>query len=154
MSENKIQDPESALILRCDNVLVSSRGLTEAEGKRVILFVPFDEVDHIILKFGRAEHSPIISLGLGGVLSAIGIYGLIAIISKPAGLRYDLGMIAFGAIGGALIFDALKKRYFLEVHKRKGLCRLIFSRSAKLNEIQGFCDEVRTAYKFKISSEI
>src|SRR5258706_12900021 len=116
--------------LKYDNLVVSSRGLAGTDGKKIVLFVPPAEVDHIILKFGRADHRPIASLSIGIVFSLIGFYGLIELFLAPRGLRYEMGMVFFGVVGGSIIFDSLKKRYFLEVHKSNDVCRLIFSKKA------------------------
>ena len=145
---------QSPPVLKCKNIVVSPRGLAEADGKKVILFVPASEVDHIVLKHGRAEHRPIVSLVIGIVFGLIGVWGLGELILAPRGLRYELGMIFFGFIGGSIIFDALKERHFLEVHKTKGDCRLVFSKATPLKDIQDFCEKVRATYKYKITEEI
>jgi hypothetical protein len=50
--------PEEIPILKYDNLLVSSRGITETDGSKVILFVPSAEIESIEVKFGRSDHSP------------------------------------------------------------------------------------------------
>jgi hypothetical protein len=94
------------------------------------------------------------SLSIGIVFSLIGFYGLIELFLAPRGLRYEMGMVFFGVVGGSIIFDSLKKRYFLEVHKSNDVCRLVFSKKAQLNDIQNFCNKVRTTYQFKIEENI
>ena len=137
-------------VLRCNNIIISSQGFTEADGDVRVLFVPAAQIDHCILKFGRADHRPVISLALGIILSIVGILGLFFLILTPRGLRYELGMIAIGLVGGSLVFDAVKKRFFLEVHHKKGISRLFFSKKAKLSDIQGFCQKVSTVYSYRI----
>jgi hypothetical protein len=149
-----MQAEQSLPVLKCKNIIASPRGLAEADGKKVILFVPGAEIDHVILKYGRAEHRPIVSLTIGVIFALVGIFGLVELILAPRGLRYELGMMFFGFIGGSIIFDALKERHFLEVHKIKGNCRLVFSKATPLNDIQGFCEKVRATYKYKITKEI
>ncbi len=139
--------------MRYDNILVSSRGITEVHGKKLVLFVPAAEIDHIILKFGRSEHRPIVSLSIGIVLMLIEIYGLVYLILAPAGFRYEVGMILFGVMGGSVVFDALKKRYFLEIYKTKGMCRLVFSKNARLMDIQDFFGKIRAAYQHQITED-
>ena len=138
-------------VLKCHNIVVSLRGLAEGDGKKAMLFVPFAEVDRIVLKFGNPEHRPIISLLIGGVLALVGLAGLVELIIAPRGLRYESGMVFFGLIGGSLVFDATKQRYFLEIHKTKGTARLVFSRQASRQEVQDFCAKVRGAYKYNIT---
>ena len=150
----KMQTTDATPILKCRNVVVSQRGLAEGDGRKAIVFVPSGEVKRIVLKYGNPEHRPIVSLVIGGFLGLLGLAGIVELFLAPRGLRYELGMIFFGLIGGSLIFDATKKRYFLEVHKTKGDCRLIFSGQASRQEVQDFCEKVRNAYKYDISESL
>ncbi|MDD5140488.1 MAG: zinc ribbon domain-containing protein [Verrucomicrobiales bacterium] len=161
--EQKQQEPSSSArdsgapfseakpVLKYDNILVSSRGIAEVHAKRVMIFVPTPEINRVTLKFGRSDHYPILTLSIGIALALVGIFGLTELFEAPRGFRYELGMIAFGLIGGSMIFDTLKKRYFFEVHKRKGVCRLVLSKNAQEKDIQDFCDKVRLTYKHEIT---
>jgi hypothetical protein len=62
-------------------------------------------------------------------------------------------MMLLGAIGASLIFDTLKERYFLEVKKKNGAGRLIFSKKAQKDAIEKFCGEVKTVYKVDIAND-
>jgi hypothetical protein len=152
--ESKMQTQETTSVLKCKNILISLRGLAEVDGKKVVLFVPAAEIDHVILKYGKAEHRPILALLMGVIFALVGVCGLVELILAPRGLRYELGMMFFGFIGGSIIYDALKKRHFLEVHKIKGNCRLVFSKTAPLKDIQDFCEKARVTYKYKITEDI
>jgi hypothetical protein len=83
----------------------------------------------------------------------VGIAGIILFFVTPAGFRYELGMIFFGAIGGSIIFDTLKERYFFEVEGSKGMNRLVFTKKVQKSDLDKFCSDVRTAYKYQISDE-
>ena len=141
-------------VLKCDHMVASSRGIAEAHGKKVVIFVPAAEINRIILKFGRSEHRPIVSLTAGAILSLLGVFGLVDLFLAPRGIRYELGLMALGAIGVSMIFDALKQRYFLEVSKNQAISRLVFSKQAQLKDIREFCHEVRTIYKHDITEDI
>jgi hypothetical protein len=145
---------EGPPILKCDNLIVSPRGVTEAHARKVILFVPAAEINRITLKFGRSDHRPVFTATMGILLSLAGIFGLVELILAPRGLRYELAMITLGVIGGSMIFDSLKQRYFFEVAKNNDMCRLVFSRRAQLNDIREFCQQVRTHYKHEITEEV
>jgi len=129
------------------------RGITETHGKKILLFVPAPEISRLTLKFGRSDHCPVVSLAIGVLLSVLGIYGLVKLISAPRGFRYELGMITLGVIGGSMIFDTLKQRYFLEVTKPNGVSRLVFSKQTQLNDIREFCRQVGTTYNYAITEE-
>jgi hypothetical protein len=149
-----MQTEQPLPVLKCKNIVASPRGLAEADGRKAVMFVPTAEIDHVILKYGKAEHRPLVSLSIGIVLGLLGIAGLIELILAPRGLRYELGMIFFGLIGGSIIFDGLKERHFLEVHKTKGSSRLVFSKGTPLNDIRDFCEKVRTTYRYKITEDV
>ena len=145
-----METKEEKPVLRCDNILVAPRGIAETHGKKAVIFVPTGEIGRITLKFGRPEHRPIVSMSIGIVLALVGVFGLLEFVAVPRGYRYELGMVVLGAIGGSLIFDVLKQRYFLEVNQRKGTRRLVFSKKAQKKEIDDFCKDVRTIYKYQI----
>jgi hypothetical protein len=117
---------EEKPILRCDNILVSTRGIAETVGKKVVIFVPSEEVERITLHFGRSDYRPIVSISIGIVLTLVGVFGLVEFFAAPRGYRYELAIVAFGLIGCSLIFDALKKRYFLKCLKKKALADWCF----------------------------
>jgi hypothetical protein len=130
---------------------VSPRGITETHGKKAVIFVPAAEIERITLKFGRPEHRPIVSLTIGTVFALVGILGIIEFFRSMRGYRYEIGMMAFGAIGGTIIFDALKERYFFEVQTKNDMRRLVLSKNAQKKEIDDFCNQVSAIYKYQIS---
>jgi hypothetical protein len=149
-----MQTAEEKPVLKCDNIIVSTRGITETGGNKVVVFVPANEIGRITLKFGRPEHRPIISLSIGIILALIGLFGLVEIFWATRGWRYEIGMMLLGSIGGSLIFDALKQRYFFEVNKKNGMSRLVFSKAAQKGTIENFCKKVRDAYNYDISEQL
>ena len=149
-----METKENQPVLKYDNLLVSARGITETHGNKVVIFVPAADVDRVALKFGRAEHNLVFSLSIGVVLALVGVFGLIEFIRVPRLYRYELGMAVFGALGGSLIYDALKARFYLEVTRKKGMSRLVFSKKASRSEINNFCLSVRANYAYQIADEI
>ena len=145
-----MKDTEAKPVLRYDNLLVSSRGMSEVHGKKLILFIPAAEIDHLELKFGRAEHRPLVSLAIGIVFMLIGAFGLVYLFLAPRAFRYELAMMVFGFIGGTIIFDVLKQRYFIEVRRPKGLGRLVFSKNAQPAGLRDFCQLVGSVYGHQI----
>ena len=82
-----MQETEENLTLRYDNIIVSQRGITEADGRKVVLFVAAAEIEKLVLKFGRADHRPIVSFLIGTLLTLVGFYGLANLILAPKGFR-------------------------------------------------------------------
>ena len=146
-----MQSAEDKPVLKCDNIVVSTRGITETDGNKVVIFVPANEIERITLKFGRPEHRPAVSLSIGIIMGLIGLFGLLEIFWATRGWRYEIGMMLLGVIGGSLIFDALKQRHFLEIYKKNDTRRLVFSKTAQKVAIENFCKEIRAAYKYEIN---
>jgi hypothetical protein len=149
-----VQSPDAKEVLKCDNIVVSPRSIAETSGKKIVVFVPAAEIESIIVKHGRPDHRPVLSLSIGIIFILVGIYGLTELVLGPRGYRYELGMVAFGIIGGSLIYDALKQRYFLEVHGKKETRRLVFSKNAQNIEISEFCNRVRMIYRYDVTDDV
>jgi hypothetical protein len=145
---------EERPVLKYDNIVVAPRGIAETYGRKLCVFVPAGEINQITLKYGKSDHRPIVSMAIGGVLALIGVAGVILFFISAAGFRYEVGMVFFGIIGGSIIFDTLKERYFLEVEGSKGLNRLVLSKNAKRSDIDEFCNKVRTIYKYQITDDV
>jgi hypothetical protein len=144
---------EEKPILKYDSIAVSSRGIAETHGKKIVLFVPATEIQRITLRHGKSAHRPGLSIAIGSVMALAGIFGLIEFFIAMKGYRYELGLVAFGIIGASMIFDTFKQRYFLEVDQRKGPCRLIFSKNAQKGEIDDLCNKIKTTYPYPIADE-
>jgi hypothetical protein len=146
-----MQSPGENQSLTYDNILVTPRGITEVDGRKIMIFVPVAEIERITLKYGRSDHRPVVSLGVGVIFALIGVFGLVEFIVATRGYRYEMGMMAFGLIGGSFIHETLKERYFLEVQGSKGVRRLVLSKHAQKDDLQTFCQNVRTIYKYDIT---
>ena len=149
-----MQPPENKETVKCDNIVVSPRGIAESSGKKVVIFVPWADIERITLNYGKSDQRPIVSISLGVVFAIVGVVGLIEFALAPGGYRYELAMIAFGLIGASFINDALKQRYFLEVNSKKGARRLILTKHAEQIAVQEFCNKVRTIYKYEIADQV
>ena len=150
-----MESSEEKPVLKCDNLLVSPRGIAEVHGKKIVIFVPATDIGHVTLKFGRSDHRPVVSLSIGILMALVGLFGLIEFVFiNMRGYRYEIGMMLFGAIGGSIIFDTLKERYFLEIDSKAGPRRLVFSKQVQRKDIDEFCNKVRTVYNYQITDGI
>ena len=143
--------PEDKPALQYDNILVTTRGIAEIHGRKVVIFVPAADIDRLTLKFGRSDHRPKFTLSISLILAAAGLYGLVEFFLSPRGFRIDLGMIALGIIGGSMIFDTLKQRYYFEIQKKRGHQRLVLTKNAQKQDLEEFCDKLRSTYQYEIT---
>src|SRR5262249_40463974 len=114
-------------------------------------FVPTGEIESVVLKFGRSDHRPVFSISIGIVLALVGVAGVVEFFRAMRGYRYELGMMAFGVIGGSMIFDTLKERYYFEVRGTRGMSRLILSKGVQRAEVEDFCNNVRILYGYQVT---
>jgi hypothetical protein len=149
-----MKSPEDVPTLKYDNIVAAPRGLIESQGGKIITLVPVSEINWVTLRFGRPDQRPVLSLVVGILVSAVGLYGVGGLLLAPDGYRYELAMVTLGLIGAFMIFDTLKKRFYLDVTKKKGCSRLVFSKDAQLPDIQEFCEQVRTVYKHQIAEDL
>lgn len=145
--------PENASVLRCNNMIASDRGIAETQGKQLVTLVPAAEITRIELRHGRSAHRPLVSLLLGIALLLVGAFGLYDLIVHPAGFRYESAMIAFGILGGSFIFDVMKLRYYLDVHRPKETSKLVFTKNADRKDILTFCEQLRLLFKCEITDK-
>lgn len=150
--ETPASDPKQTV--KYDNIAVTPRGIAETHGRKIVIFVPAAEIERITLKFGRSDHRPVLSMTIGIILGMVGVAGLVLLFLPAKANRYYLGLVAFGIIGGSMIFDTLKERYFLEVDKNKDMCRLVFSKNAQKGEIDDFCKKVCAVYNYQIIDDV
>lgn len=150
-----METPESLPSLRYDNLVASPRGLGEAHRNKIVLFVRATEIEQILLRFGHSSHRPVLSTIVGLIFLPIGLYGLYECLFTLGGLRYEIALIGLGIIGGSLVHDTLKRRFYLEVHHRKShTARLICSRKATVTEVRGYCTKVSEAFHYQITDKI
>jgi len=149
-----MDEPENTPSLKYDNLGASTRGLAEIHRNKIVLFARANQIESIFLKFGHSSHRPVLSSIVGIIFLPIGLYGLVECLFAPAGFRYEIGLIALGIIGGSLIHDTLKKRFYLEVHHRSEVSRLICSRHATREGITDFVAKIQAAYQYKITNKL
>jgi hypothetical protein len=149
-----MESNEEQPVLRCDHIQISAQGMAEVHGRKVVIFVPAADIERVTLKFGRPEHNPFISITIGIVMVLVGIFGLVDFFAAKKTNRYVLGLVAFGIIGGSLIFDAFKQRYFLEIGTKKGARRLVFSKETARSDIEDLCNQARTVYQYQINEAV
>ena len=150
---HSMKPPEDKPTLTCENIVVAPRGIMEVQSKKIINLVPTSEIDRLTLKFGRSSLHPVLAIITGGTLSLVGVFGVAALIMAPREYSVELALVLLGMIGGFMLAEALKTRFFLDVEQKKGFCRLVFSKHAELKDIREFCEQVKTVYRYKIADE-
>src|SRR5258708_26694582 len=95
-------------------VQISPKGISEVHGGRTVVFISKPDIQSIKLAIGSGAERPVLQVGLGVLLAAVGTCGLIPLCSgNTAVIRYEIGFIFFGLMGVWLIWETLKKQTFL-----------------------------------------
>jgi hypothetical protein len=131
------------------NIAVSEKGLAEMSGNRRIVFIPKDRVQSIEIRFGPQAERPLIQ-GMAGLafiaMGAIGIYTIVE--GGIAALRWGLGFLLFGGMGGWLLWEATKQGHYLRVVCFGDARKLVFKGNVQMEELSGF---IRSASQFGYS---
>ncbi len=98
------QSPQSLSYL---NVTASEKGLSEFSGGRRIIFIPKEQIQSIEFKFGSLAERPLAQAIFGLLLLAgMGFVGIYLFVEGSVyGLRWGLGFLLFGGLGGFLLFE-------------------------------------------------
>ena len=156
------------LVLRLSSVEISDSQIAEIDGNRLMEALPREQIVSMSLQRGIKSERPIIEIVIGTIFILIGGYIFLPMLSDllnaisfgPVESRYGarkfvaMGLV-FIPLGIYLIFDALRKRYFLLIATRTGKKRkIVFNTDISYSELRSFIDQARTKYGYHISATI
>jgi len=131
------------------NIAISEKGLSEFSGDQRIIFIPKEQVQSIEVRFGSQAEKPLAQGIFGLLLLGLGCVGLPLVFDGGLrGLRWGLGFIIFGGIGGYLLFETLKKGHYLGVICSNDTRKLVFKGAIQKAELSKF---LRSAAQFGYS---
>jgi hypothetical protein len=121
------------------NIAISKKGLSEFSGGQRIIFIPKEQVQTIEIRVGFVAERPLIQGIFGLVLLGLGCVGLPLIYEGGLyGLRWGIGFLIFGGIGGYSLYEALKKGYHLRVICSHDTRKLVFKGKIQKTEFSQF----------------
>jgi hypothetical protein len=133
------------------DVEVSERGVSQlSHGKRTI-FIPKEQIKSIEIRFGSRAERPLIQTILGALLVGLGVAGVVILISAGyAGLRWGVGFLIFGGLGGFCLYEVLRKGYYLKVMFSNDARKLLFNGAVSRPELSSFIKEAtHLGYSFR-----
>jgi hypothetical protein len=155
------------LSVRLSSVEITAASVTEIDGKQVIVSLPRDQIVSLTMQKGIKSERPIVDIVIGAVLILMGVYIFLPMLSglcSPSFLepqnnlnsRYTpmhfvvMGLVPI-PIGIYLIFNALQKRYFLQIYTTKGMKRkIVFNDDISYSEIRSFIEQAQSKYGYHI----
>ncbi len=128
------------------NIVISEKGLSEFSGGRRIIFIPKEQVQSIEVRFGPQAERPLIQGIFGFLLVGLGCVGLLLMFAGGLyGLRWGLGFIVFGGLGGYSLYETFKKGHYLQVICSNDTRKLVFRGAIQKAEFSKF---LQTAAQF------
>ena len=134
----------------------SETELAEVDQGRPVLRVRRERIQHIQLRWGSRAARPLVQVLLGTVFLATGcvIQGLMLWEWLRNGgvihVEVVVGLAILALMGGWLLFDALKKGYFLEVSTDSRKEKLRFDRRLSLQKIESLLAEARQRFGYTV----
>jgi hypothetical protein len=138
--------------LECGDVVASDRGIIETEAGKQMQFVPREDIRSIVLRYGCAAHRPLVELIVGIALSVLGLADLYRIATSWKISRYDLGAVAFGAVGAYMIYTVARKYHYLHIKTASNHFNIRFARTATPDKIKSFCGQIEKRWGYNIVS--
>lgn len=131
-------------------MIASLRGITETDRGRQVLHVAKPGITAITLRHGCSSHRPLLELILGLAFLLTGLWGLPALIRNPGAFRIDLMFVFLGLIGAMMLFDVMKRRFFLEIVSGNTTTKIPFSKDADITQIREFCSNLEHKWQYNV----
>ena len=133
------------------NVEVSEKGISQLSDGRRTIFIAKEQIQNIEIRFGSRAERPLMQTILGILLVGLGVAGLVLLITDGmAGLRWGIGFVIFGGLGGFCLYEALRKGHYLRVSTRNDSRKFVFNGRVKKTELSGFIKaSIDLGYNFR-----
>lgn len=121
------------------NITFSHKGVAEYNGNTCMVFIPREGILKIENVFGSRSERPLVQLIAGGLLSAVGLAGLVMILHGGWQLfRWEAGFLVFGGIGIWMMIEVLRRGHYLRVIGSKETRKLVIHGKVVPSELQDF----------------
>lgn len=142
--------PEPPLVYAC--IWICDDKICETDGQYVAVQIPKHDVQSIQLRHGSGAEHPLLQLSFGGLLSAVGVAGVITLCGGNfAAIRYELAMLFFGAVGLWMVWEAVRKRNYLLITTPSTRRKLFFHGTADHRSIREFLHKARETFEYNIT---
>lgn len=135
-------------------ILFTPDAIRELDGRRTVTTVQRSAVITISLRYGFQARSPAVQTGCGLLLFAIGLFpvaGIIQWLQQGGTMLIEAIMLTLLILfGGWIIYDSLRRGYYLQIQEDNASRKLMFTRRAKLPEIRSFLHQVHHAFAYDI----
>jgi hypothetical protein len=133
-------------------IRISAEAIAELDGTRALMVVKRADLLRVRLDYGWHSNHPFLQIGFGGILVAIGLAPIPVIIHWLLfGGRLSTAwvwMLTMVLFGGWVVFDGLKRGFFLTLEGNNFRKKLCFDRRVGLAEIEKYLQEAETRFGY------
>jgi hypothetical protein len=134
-------------------VRISEGEICELNGRRRGVAVRREDIDRASVRRGWQAERPFLALAFGGVLLAVGLVPVPSIIDwlLHGGTLSVLwaAVTSMVAVGGWVVYESLRRGYFLAVEGRRGRRKLCFGRRAEAERIRSFLYRAEDLFAYR-----
>ncbi len=144
-------------ILECRGIRMTPEGIGVIESGRVVLTLLKSDVQRIILRRGMQAQHPVIQLIFGIVLLVTGLIPLPFMVFFPdvgvIAMKLGVGALVLVILGGWLLFESLRRGYFLDVETKSGWKKLPLSKGHDIVEFESFLRAAKDTLGYPIEAD-
>ena len=122
------------------NIILTEEGVGEVEDGRTIVFVPRDQIEMLEFRHGVQAERPAIQAVAGLLFSCLGALG-ISIFGRGGSFRLGAGCLVFGVLGVLLLWESLRRGYYLQAICRSDARKLVIRGSIKKAGVSDFVQD-------------
>jgi hypothetical protein len=143
----------------CHGIRLTENSLDELDGDRPAVSIQRTDIIQVSLAYGVASERTVATASLGIAILAFFVLKVRSLFDwfTHGGLAYyeEFVLLLPGPLGGALLYLAFRRRYYLRVQLADGSARkLVFDKHATRRSIEAFLDESRHAWHCPVLSEL
>jgi hypothetical protein len=141
--------------LEYENIFASQQGIFEVQRGRMVAQVLTPDIKSVRLDHTTAASRPMLETVIGVCLGFVGLYGATSwILGRMAFSDILAILLVAGAIGAAMFYDVLRRRFVLVVSSRTGTHKLAFSSKAERHDVESFCKAIEETYRIPIENKL
>lgn len=140
--------------LEFDGIRFEKEKISNIQDGRAFLQTKRPDIALVYIKHGFLAHRPILQSIFGVTLILPGIYALyysILSLINGAFSRYQICFAFLFFLGLWIVYDALKRGYYLEIQLKTGYTKMTFHKKKSKSELNQLIKEVKNKIGYEIS---
>lgn len=141
------------------HIRICNEFIEELDGGRRLIAVQRSGIERVELRWGWRSQRPFIQMLFGTVLSVLGMFPSVIVLRwlLGGGTLHWIVLALAGFLllfGGWVMYDSLRRGYFLAVEGQKGRKKLCFARAADRQQIEAFLREAQRRFGYEVERDL